>query len=334
MATSSRSRQPLRPAWPTSQLVQRRAELLAHSRAISTNLTYDSALHSYTTFCSRHLFPLDPTPDTLSFYITYMSSYIKPSSVEKYLSGILSKLEPYFATVRSVRQHPLVRNTMQGALRLANTPIQRKRPITTDDLRLLLQTHSTEDFDDLLFCAMTFTSFFGLLRPSEVCLSDSPKRRDVRKLMLRHQVSFQENSISIPLHAHKADQQLAGNTVLLLRRDDDLNPIPILQRYLTVRDTAYPLNPELWTRSNGSVPRYSWFTRKLKTALTGNIGGSSLRSGGADHLARLGTDPLLIQACGRWASEAYKVYLRTHPAMVHHLLTKAASQHVISQHPH
>lgn len=108
------------------------------------------------------------------------------------------------------------------------------------------------------------------------------------------------------LYTHtKADQQLSCNTVLLLRRDDGLNPIPILRRYLEIRDHWFPLNPELWSRSDGSISCYPWFTKRLKPLLPGNIGGSSLRSGGADHLARLGTDHALIQACGRWASNAY-----------------------------
>lgn len=328
MLPTTRSRQPARPSWPKDRLVQRRAELLTNSQALATTLTYNSALQSYVTFCTKHNFAIDPTPDTLSFYITYMSTYIKPSSVESYLSGILSRLAPYFPNARAARQHTLVRQTLQGALRLANSPVQRKRPITTDDLRLVLTATSTNDYDDVLFCALTFTGFFGLLRPSELCFPDSPKRRDVRKLMLRHLVDFRDDSISIPLHAHKADQQLSGNTVLLLRRDDDLNPIPILRRYLEIRDHQFPLNPELWSRSDGSIPCYSWFTKRLKALLPGNIGGSSLRSGGADHLARLGTDPTLIQACGRWASDAYKVYLRTHPALVHHLITTAAASHL------
>lgn len=269
--------------------------------------------------------PLDPTPDTLSFYITYMSTYIKPSSVVSYLSGILKKLEPYFPHIRTARRHQLVQRTLQGALRLANTPVNQKRPITLTDLREVLRSTTSTVHDDALFAALVFTGFFGLLRPSELCLPDSPKRRDIRKLMIRHQVEFHEDSVSIPLNAHKADQHMAGNKVLLLRRDDDLNPLPVLQRYLAIRDTNFPLNPELWTRSNGSVPHYSWFVNRLKDVLTGNIGGSSLRSGGADHLARLGTDPALIQACGRWASDAYKIYLRTHPAMVQHLIAASAA---------
>lgn len=325
MQRNPRPRHVDRPAWPLTQLVERRAELLAGSRALSTHITYNSALNSYVAFCTAHGFSLTPTPDTFSFYITYMSMYIKPSSIASYLSGIIHNLQPYHPHVQEIRRHPLVQNTLQGALRLVNTPVKRKRPLSISDLRLVIHaTQASPSHDDLLFCALTFTGFFGLLRPSEICFSDSPAKRDIRKLMLRHLLIFDEGSISIPLHAHKADQQNSGNMVMLIRRDDDLNPLPVIQRYLESRDHLFPLNPELWTRADGSIPQYSWYTRRLKALLPGNIGGSSLRSGGADHLARIGTSPSLIQACGRWASEAYKVYLRTHPAMIHHLITQQA----------
>lgn len=333
MPHHSRPRNAARPSWSTSHLIQRRAELLTNSRAPSTNITYNSALTSYTEFCTKHNFPLDPTPDTLSFYIAYMSSFIKPTSVASYLSGILHLLQPYFPHAREARSHPLVKNTLQGALCIANSPVQRKRPITLDDLHLIASYGAPQpSYNDLLLRALSFTSFFGLLRPSEVCLSDSPRKRDMRKIMLRHQLVIEDDMMSIPLHAHKADQQNSGNMVLLLRRDDSLNPLPIITNYLHLRDASFPINPELWTRSDGSLPNYSWFIQKIKSILGGNIGGSSFRSGGADYLARIGTDPALIQACGRWASEAYKVYLRTHPAMVHHLISTSAATY-LDAHP-
>src|SRR5271168_840572 len=48
------------------------------------------------TFCDLHHLPVDPTPDTLSFYIVFLSSHINPKSVNSYLSGISQQLEPFF----------------------------------------------------------------------------------------------------------------------------------------------------------------------------------------------------------------------------------------------
>ncbi|KAI8818704.1 uncharacterized protein EV422DRAFT_536577 [Fimicolochytrium jonesii] len=46
-----------------------------------------------------------------------------------------------------------------------------------------------------------------------------------------------------------------------------------------------------------------------------DIGASSFRAGGATHLAILGYDTLWIQRWGRWSSDAFERYIRTHPSV-------------------
>src|ERR1700731_4890228 len=83
----------------------------------STTLSYTSALNSYLSFCKTHSLPCDPTPDTLSLYVAYQSSFISPASVDSYLSGICSQLEPYYPHVRTSRASQLVVRTLKGARR-------------------------------------------------------------------------------------------------------------------------------------------------------------------------------------------------------------------------
>ena len=65
-------------------------------------------------FCSAHSFPVDPTPDTPSFYAVYSAHYIKPDSVSSYLFGICNQLEPFFPEVQTSRLHWLVKKTLAG----------------------------------------------------------------------------------------------------------------------------------------------------------------------------------------------------------------------------
>ena len=51
-----------------------------------------------------------------------------------------------------------------------------------------------------------------------------------------------------------------------------------------------------------------------------DIAGQSMRAGGTTLLAELGTPAYLIQAIGRWKSEAFQVYIRKHPVLIHALL--------------
>ena len=55
--------------------------------------------NSYLMFCNLHNLPIDPTPDTLSFFTVFMSHHIHPKSVDNYLSGICNNLEGLFPDI-------------------------------------------------------------------------------------------------------------------------------------------------------------------------------------------------------------------------------------------
>lgn len=317
MPTPQRSRQPVRQAWSLERFQREHAIALGHAVATSTNLTYDSALSSYVEFCRLHQFPLEPTIQTLCYYILFMSHHVKPTTISSYLSGIISKFSPYFANAKQARSSALVKQTLQGIYRLRGSKITRKRPITPEDLHtILVRFQASTIYDDILFLAMTWTGWHGLLRLSELTQPSRRRQRDYRKLMLRNDVRLSPTTCRLLLPTHKADQNLAGHDIILQRVAGHLDPISPFTTYLSSRDRLFFLFPELWLRENGEVPTFGWYVAKLRCALGADVGGSSLRSGGADYLAGLGTPHAIIQAVGRWSSEAFKVYLRTHPTLV------------------
>src|SRR6202040_931494 len=124
-----------------------------------------SATNSYLTFCKLHNIPIDPTSETLSYYITFQSSHINPKSVESYLSGICNNLEPFFADIRTNRHSALVKRTLKGALRHHGQPTRRKSPLTTSDMNTITTTlaDSSNHDDMLFFLGMLNTGFPGLL---------------------------------------------------------------------------------------------------------------------------------------------------------------------------
>jgi hypothetical protein len=95
-------------------LIHERSITLGYSLDTSTFGAYTSALNSYLTFCNSDNFPVDPTPDTLSFYAVYISSHINPKSADSYLSGICWQLEPFFPDVCKNRWSLLVSCTIKG----------------------------------------------------------------------------------------------------------------------------------------------------------------------------------------------------------------------------
>ncbi|KAF9022425.1 hypothetical protein BDZ89DRAFT_911353, partial [Hymenopellis radicata] len=243
-----------------------------------------------------HQLPVDPTEDTLSFFVVYMSAHIKPDSVATYLSGICNKLEPYFPHVRAIRGSHLVKRSLSGCRKRFKSAVKRKLPLARDHLFTAtnsLRRHASHD--DLLFVAMLYTGFMGLMRLGELSVSDNIAIRDYRKCSLRSTVINLERGYGFDLPYHKADRFFEGSKIRILRRGN-LDPAPIFRRYIASHDKVSRVNPFLWITSKNAVPTRSWFMTRLRQ-LEPNLdfAGQSMRAGGATAMAEDGTAPHLIQ---------------------------------------
>ena len=322
MFTLLSTRQPRRPAWSMARLHHERALALGSSIESSTAATYNSHLQSYLSFCKAHRFPITPTPDTLSFYIVYMASFIKPASVSAYLSGICNNLEPHFPEVRASRRSPLVSRTLAGIKKLrGNLAPSRKHPLSRDDLSQLIAAFPLDEFDNCLFVSMLLTGFFGLMRLGELTVPDVPSRRSFKKQIRRLSLKISPSRFSFHLPYHKADRFYEGNTIIIdAIPSSALNPLTPMLAYIRLRDCKFPLRPSLWLLANGQPPTYSWFVHRLQSVLGSNFAGHSLRSGGATDLALSGVSDDAIQAMGRWSSDTWRIYIREHPVLLHALI--------------
>ena len=99
-----------------ARLIVKRSISLGYALDRSTQAMYSSALNSYLTFCQLHHLDPDPTVNTLSLYITFMSHHIDPCSVCSYLAGIVSELKPSYSSVHPNRYSPLVVCTLKGSM--------------------------------------------------------------------------------------------------------------------------------------------------------------------------------------------------------------------------
>jgi len=310
ISSGIKSRQPEREAWSMERLARERSIVLGLAIDKSTHLNYSSALNSYITFCRLHNFPIEPTPDTLSYYTVFMSHHIKPSSVDTYLSGICQQLEIYFPDIRSARKSVLVHRTLTGCKRLLGSPTTRKSAMTHDHLRLILERFgSSGDHDDALFVAIALTGFHALMRLGELCWPDNHSLQNFEKFSKRHTVKWPENGYQFFLPGHKGDKFFEGNEIIIQRSDSGTDPFQPFLRYLRSRDARFPYNPELWLRENGSVPTRSFFIKRLRLLFDSSIAGHSMRAGGATSLAEAGVSPHIIQAIGRWKSDTWQIYV-------------------------
>ena len=318
ISITSASRQPSRQPWTLERLLHERSVTLGFALDNSSFNTYTSALNSYLTFCRLHNFPIDPTPDTLSFFTVYMSSHINPKSVDSYLSGICHQLEPHFPDVRKHRHSVLVVCTVACCKHRFGEPVKHKLPLTSDHLLTILTCLITSpSHDDLLFLATLFTGFYALLRLGEMTLPDRKKDRVLRKVTMRHSLKVSNVMYSFFLPSHKGDHTFEGNTIIIKKLPLAADPYAIFLRYLSSRDLLFPLHPYLWLTSQGLVPTRSWFMSRLRTFLPVEYAGHSMRAGGATSLAEAGVPLDTIQAIGRWSSEAFRIYIRKNPVLLH-----------------
>ena len=301
------AKQPVRQAWTRDQLERERAIALGQAIDNSTWYNYSSALNSYLDFVKNHGFPVEPNPDTFSFYVVYMSHHVKPASVDTYPSGICQQLEPFFPDVRKYRKSLLVSRTLKGCKRLRAVPTHRKRALTHDDLlQVLSYYHGSSHHDDLLFVTQLLVGFFALMRLGELTIPDDITLYNPSKVSKRTSVRVDNDSFQFFLPSHKADRFFEGNTIVCLKSPTtEINSYSHFQRYLASRDRLFPFHSPLWLTCNGAIPPRSFFLHRLHLFFGADIAGQSLRAGGATDLALRGTTPSLIQASGRWSSDSF-----------------------------
>ena len=310
------------------RLINERSISLGYSLDASSFGTYTSALNSYITFCNLHHLPLDPTPDTLSFFVVFLSNHIKPDSVNSYLSGICRQLEAFYPDVRRHRKSLLVSRTMTGCMRRFGSAVKRKSPLSHANLLFIIDsTVSRPSYDDLLFLAIILTGFYALMRLGELVFSDQKNLRNYRKISLRHSVSILPDQYPFYLNSHKGDPFFEGNTIVVQRTTNATDPHGPFLRYLDARDERFPLHPEPLLTSCGSVPTRHWFISRLRKFFPKEIAGQSIRSGGATSLAEAGADLTTIQAVGRWKSDTFRIYIRKNPVILHAVLVGRPAHH-------
>ena len=259
-------RQPVRLAWSLERLENERANFRSSYLDKSTLATYKSGLNSYLAFCEQHNFDINPTPDTLSFFIAYMARQTGPSgrpisirTITSYLSGITFYLEPSYPHVRDIRKLPIISQMIRGAEKKVGQPIKRKLPIEDLHLHLLLEKlKESDDLDDKLFLAICFTAYHGLMRIGELVVPDDRKRLNFRKVILRQTVKISNSDApgvyEFNLPTSKSDQRFFGNSVIIQACTGSLNPLEVFSNYLTHRDRAFPSFPQLWLRNGGLSP--------------------------------------------------------------------------------
>lgn len=300
---------------PLDELDNRISYLQSHSIEPSTKSGYLTGARDYITFCYNHKLPLDPTPRTLSRYIAYTSTFI--ASGPKYLTGARHFLHHLYPDFDKNRSSPLVQSTITGSKKVRADPVHRKLPLRTDHLIAFHELYTrSPTYDHLLFITILSCMFYGCHRSGELVVKTQKAGYfdDARKIIKRGSLRFQGSRAQYNLPYHKGDRFYRGTDVVFADQDI-VNPVLLLKQYTSCRDKLHGAKPQLFLRQDGSQPTRSWWDSIFFSVLNRDFGGHSVRAGAATFYASLGVSESLIQALGRWSSEAWRIYIRDNPTI-------------------
>jgi hypothetical protein len=302
-----------RPPISLADLDARARFLQANAIEKSTSQGYATGARDYITFCVRNSLPLDPTPQTLARYIAYTSMFI--ASGPKYLTGARHFLRDLYPDFDSSRSHPLVQATISGSKKTRADPVNRKLPLRLTHLSAFLEVaRSTGRYNDLLFIVILSCCFYACHRLGEL-ICKPRKNIDWRKIIKRGSLTFDgSHRAGYRLPYHKGDRFYRG-TDILFTSQSIANPVTLLREYTHLRDSRHGALAPLFLREDGSLPTRAWFEHIFFSLLDRRFGGHSCRAGGATYYASLGLTEDVIQALGRWSSQAWKDYIRDNPTV-------------------
>lgn len=260
---------------------------------------------------------------------------LAPSTIKNYLSAV-AYAHLIHGYAHPWRDKPLLQLIRRGHKRKYGAHRKQKRPITISLLRLFA-SYRTTHADHLAVWAIMCLGVYGLLRLGEL-LPSSILSKQLTTSSIRW---YSSTHASLHLKSSKTDPFGEGYTIHYFANGDITCPIEAL-RAIYPKDAD--LSPEVplfrhsdgraWTRSQ-FITAIRWFVQRTednhKLGLKAKaFAGHSLRRGGATSLALRGVPSHVVKMLGRWASDAYRIYMDTPPTTLSawsKLMSSATTEH-------
>ena len=286
----------------------------AYARGTFSNL--NTQFRSYFGFCVY--FERDPLPAsfrTVSGYAQFLSRTLKPQSIRNYLSGV-KMLHIFLGYEYKFSDDFHLQLVLRGIDRLHPHVPNRAKPVTPAVLLLFHQYMDRECSLHWSVYSCALVLFFTLARLGSILPVSSASAPDT--FLTGDCVNFSREGMLITMLHTKTIQ--FGNRRLhvpLLSRESDLCPVRAFRESVTHMRRGQHVPAFLFVGAGG----VRWLTRSifLRTfrQVLGAHGvedhmaytGHSFRRGGASWAFSVGIPGELIQICGDWTSDAYKVYL-------------------------
>lgn len=289
--------------------------LVQFSLANNTWKCYKTAVESFEKFrCDYGLLQVWPTPlENIMAYIAYLSfSGRAPSTISTYISGLGHYHK--MLCLPDPTANFLVGKMIEGARRKIGTKRDTRIPISRELLQNIissLKSVCSSNYEALLFSAAFSLAFFALLRVGEIT-ADSRSNMGVHTIF-GSDVEFLGSELHLKIRNSKSDQLGRKVILVLVSQNSEICPVYLMKCYFKARGNQ-PDKP-IFTHYDGSALTRFQFDSVLQKALNfcdvkDRIRPHSFRIGGATELAKRGVSDTEIKKWGRWASNAYSVYIR------------------------
>ena len=288
--------------------------LLDAAIAPSSSRTYDTGVRSYLQFCAAtSTQPFPATEDDLLRFIASVRRRLSYKTIKVYLAGVQYKSALMGLQLR-LHRFSRLHYALRGIRRLQGSEFSRppRSPITLDHLSQLLSS-AKKNFhrpDDYMITAAVLVAFFALLRSSEYTCPET-RHYDPECALCFQDVQFEGHFqfAQIRISKSKTDPFRLGCDIKVWRTGGRLCPVKALRRFIQ----HHPVRQgPLFTFRDGSYLTRTRLASIMRSVLHDvDLNTHSFRIGGASAAAAAGIPDSTIQVMGRWASNAYRVYLRT-----------------------
>lgn len=295
--------------------------LVCASLSENTKRVYSTGDRVFSAFRNEYNLPEQwPVPiDHVTLFVAYMSlQQLASSTAATYLSALSYRHKSLGWT--DPTKNFIVRKMLEG-MRKRSKSEDARAPITLDILNKLpraLDHVCLSEYESKLFKAAFILSFFGFLRVGELAYTtaanaDRPlKRGDIQVLQ-----GSRGSYLQVVIRFSKTDQ--CGRSVVLHIKslpDSHLCPVKAIENYSTLR----PFGAEnFFCHMNGTPLTAYQFSAVLGKAIrflgipSVQFKSHSFRIGACTTACMNGVSHEVIQAWGRWKSDAYKSYIRLNP---------------------
>ena len=252
---------------------------------------------------------------TLCLFATFLAKTVQHASIKVYLSGVRALhidqgfSDPLAGCLR-------LRRVLRGIKRCQGSPVASRLPITDDLMLVIWNSLDLSLPDHCMFWAACCLGYFGFLRASEFTVpnlaSFSPSLHlSVQDISVDSMVS--PSCMRVHIKGSKTDPFRQGCYIHIGAGHLLLCALSALMTSLSLRgNSAGPLFLLQDGRPLSRATLTEWLRQIMASArVPGNFSSHSFRIGAATVAARNGVPDHLIQAMGRWSSNAYQLYIRT-----------------------